>query len=204
MQITTAPQSTIDAYLAELRKRLRSLPDAQVADIVEEIRSHLLDTTASGGDEAALDGALRQLGSPAALAAGYLTDNLLARGRGRSRPWTILHAISRWATLSLGGFLAFMVCAIGYAFGISFFLVALLKPFYSKAGLWLIGPDTYSLALGVTDASRSGHELLGWTIIPIGLALGGGTILLTTNFAWWCIGRFRQPRPTMTSGIAVS
>jgi uncharacterized membrane protein len=206
MQVTAAPQTRIDDYLAELRKRLRSLPDDQIADIVEEIRSHLLDTAASGGQmtEAGIDGTLRQLGPPAALAASYLTDNLLARGRGRSWPWTILHAIFRWATLSVKGFLVFMVCTMGYAFGVSFFLVALLKPFYRNAGLWLIGPDTYSLVLGVTNASRSGHELLGWTIIPIGLALGGGTILLTTHFAWWCIGRFRQTRPTMRSGINVS
>ena len=43
----------------------------------------------------------------------------------------------------------------------------------------------------MTDKWPQGHELLGWKLIPIGLALGGGTILLTTHFALWCI----QPLP---------
>jgi hypothetical protein len=199
MPMTATPQTRINDYLQELRHRLRSLPEEQIVDIVEEIRSHLLDTTAPM-TEASLDVALCQLGPPSALAASYLTDDLLARTRGRSWPWTVLQAISRWATLSMKGFFVFMVCTLGYSFGVSFFLVALLKPFYRNAGLWLIGPDTYSLALGVTDASRNGHELLGWTIIPIGLALGGGTIMLTTYFAFGCLRRFRQTRSTMKSG----
>jgi|SRR5882672_942914 len=202
MPVTSAPQKRIDDYLGELRKRLRSLHEEQIMDIVEEIRSHLLDTAAGGGamTEAGLDVAMRQLGPPSALAASYLTDNLLARARGNSMPWTILHVISRWATLSVKGFLVFMVCCVGYLFGASFFIVALVKPFYTRAGLWLIDQDTYSLALGLTDASPRGHELLGWTIIPIGLALGGGTIMLTTYFALWCMRRFRQTRSTMKSG----
>jgi hypothetical protein len=202
MPVTSAPQKRIDDYLGELRKRLRSLPEVQIVDIVEEIRSHLLDAGAGGGTmtEASLDVAMRQLGPPSALAASYLTDNLLARARGNSMPWTILHAIFRWATLSAQGFLVFMACSLSYMFGGSFFIVALVKPFYPNAGLWLIDQDNYSLALGATGASPRGHELLGWTIIPIGLALGGGTIMLTTHFALWCMRRFRQTRSTMKSG----
>lgn len=205
MIVTAAPQTRIDDYLAELRKRLHSLSEEQISDIVEEIRSHLLDTAASSvpirETEAGLDAALAQLGPPSALAASYLADNLIARRRG-SWPWTVLRAISRWATLSVKGFLVFVVCTMGYSFGISFFLVALVKPFLPKAGLWLIDQDTYSVVLGFTDASPRGHELLGWTIIPIGFALGGGTVMLTTHFALWCIRRFRENRPAMKSRVA--
>ena len=199
MPTITSQHTRIDAYLAELRTHLRSLPHEQVLDIVEEIRSHLRDTAEASGPmtETSLNAALNRLGPPSTLAATYITDNMLARAQSHRMPWTILRAMFQWATLSVKGFLVFFVCTIGYAFGASFFLAALAKPFNPKVGLWLINQDTYSLVLGMTDAAPRGHELLGWKLIPIGLALGGGTLMLTTYFALWCIRRFRQARPTM-------
>jgi hypothetical protein len=201
MLTTTTAQNTIDQYLADLRTHLRSLPREQVVDIVEEIRSHIRDI--AGGDaatEASIHAALSRLGVASELAASYVTDNLMSQAQHSRMPWSILRGIFHWATLSVKGFLVFMVCVIGYSFGGSFLLTALVKPLNHKAGLWLIGPDSYSLVLGMTDTWPQGRELLGWTIIPIGLSLGCGTILLTTHFALWCIRRFRQARPMSKFG----
>jgi hypothetical protein len=197
MPTVANPQTRIDQYLAELRAQLRWLPQEQVVDIVEEIHSHIRDTAAAGGamSEASINAALSRLGPPSALAASYFTDNLLARAQRTRMPWTVLRGIFYWATLSVKGVLVFIVCLVGYTFGASFFIAALAKPLNPKVGLWLVDHDTYSLALGMTDAWPQGRELLGWQIIPIGLALGGGTILLTTHFGLWCIQRFRQTRP---------
>jgi hypothetical protein len=197
MSTVAIPQTKIDQYLAELRAHLRWLPHEQVADIVEEIRSYIRDAAGAGDamTEASVNAALSRLGPASELAASYVTDSLLARAQHSRMPWTVLRGIFRWATLSVKGFLVFSVCLIGYAFGGSFFIAALAKPLNPKVGLWLVDRDTYSLALGMTDAIPRGHELLGWKLIPIGLALGGGTILLTTHFGLWCIRRFRQARP---------
>ena len=45
MTFSTESQKTIDAYLVGLRKQLRGPVDADVEDIVEEIRAHILDKT---------------------------------------------------------------------------------------------------------------------------------------------------------------
>jgi hypothetical protein len=197
MPSVATPQTKIDQYLAELSTQLRSLPHEQMVDIVEEIRSYIRDAVGEGGamTEASINAALSRLGPPPALAASYVTDNLLARAERNRMPWTVLRGIFRWATLSVKGFLVFIVCLVGYGFGASFFIAALAKPFNPKVGLWLVDQDTYSLVLGMTDAIPRGHELLGWKLVPIGLALGGGTILLTTHFGLWCIRRFRRARP---------
>jgi hypothetical protein len=196
MLTAATPQTRIDQYLAELRAHLGSLPREQATDIVEEIRSHIRDTAGAGLEmtEASINAALNRLGPASALAASYVTDNLLARAQSHRMPWTILRGIFQWATLSVKGFLVFFVCTIGYSFGASFFLAALAKPFNPRVGLWLIDQNTYSLMLGMTDAAPRGHELLGWTLIPIGLSLGGGTIMLTTYFALGCIRRYRESR----------
>ena len=191
-----SPQKLVDAYLADLRARLHGLSAEQATDIVEEIRSYIRDATAPEGvmTQEAVNAALQRLGTPQALAASYVTDNLLERAERHRMPWTILRAMFHWALLSVKGFLAFIVCAVGYAFGASFFIAALIKPFNPRAGLWLVGEDEYSLVLGVAKYPPRGHELLGWTLIPIGLALGGGTVLATTHFAKWCIRSFRKSR----------
>jgi len=192
----TSPQSVMEAYLAELRARLRTLPSEQVTDIVEEIRSHIRDTAGAGGamTEERVRAALGRLGPASALAGSYVTDNLLARAERHRMPWTILHAMFHWALLSVKGVFALVVCLVGYAFGASFVVAALVKPFNPKAGLWMIDGDTYSLALGLSKVPPQGHEVLGAWLIPIGIALGGGTIVATTFFAQWRIRRFRESR----------
>jgi uncharacterized membrane protein len=192
---TSSSQPDVDAYLTELRSRLGPLPAEQVNDIVEEIRSHIHDraTDANGRvTSAGIQAALNRLGPASALAATYVTDNLLTRAQRDRKPWTILHAAFRWAMLSVKGIGVFLVCVGGYALGASFLIAALVKPFNPKVGLWLIDHDTYSLVLGMTDAAPHGHELLGWRLVPLGLAIGGGTILLTTHFAQWFIRKFRE------------
>jgi len=202
---TSDSTAMIELYLRQVRSGLRNLPEPQVAEILQELRSHILERAQAGGapSEAATNAALHSLGRPAEVATLYVAENVMASAESSRTPWMVLRGVFHWATLSVKGFLVLLVCLFGYMFGASFFLAALLKPFNpTHVGLWLQTRDSFSLALGVTGAEAHGHELLGWYLIPVGCSIGGGTILLTTHFGLWCIRKFRQTRATLGLGPA--
>jgi len=192
-------QPRIEAYLAKLRGRLRGFNDAEVREVVDELRSHITDKLALSGPmtAAAVDSVLAALGTPEALASQYITDNLLARAEVSRSPVQILKSLFRWASLSVAGFLVLLGSLAGYFLGIVFMLCALLKPFHPRtAGLWIIpdGADdfTISVRLGFGNIP-AGREVLGWWIVPFGLVVGCGLVMLTTRFAVWCARRNRRP-----------
>lgn len=200
MTISADAQQKIDAYLKILGKRLRGLSEEDARDVVEEIRSHILEK-AGMADNINLDSVastLAALGSPEELASQYVTDDLIARAKVSRSPWLILQGLVRWASLSLAGFGVLMFSVFGYFLAGAIALCALLKPIHPhSAGLWVLPrPDdlTLSLRLGFSSPPVSGRELLGWWIIPLGLALAMGLVLLTFHFGLWSIRKFWRPR----------
>jgi Protein of unknown function (DUF1700) len=192
----------IDAYLSRLRARLRGINEQDVREIVEELRSHILDKASVGGEEVsagAVGATLAALGSPEELASEYMTDNLLARTEVSRSPLRILESLFRWASLSIAGFFAFLASVVGYSLGVSFILCALLKPVHPQTtGLWILPAraDDFliSVRLGFGTAPPGSRELLGWWIVPIGLVAGCGLVMLTTRFGLWCVRQYRKSR----------
>jgi hypothetical protein len=199
--VTTADdaQQRIEAYLSKLRGRLRGFNDAEVREVVDELRSHITDKLAMSRQitPATVDAALAALGTPEELASQYITENLLARAEVSRSPLQILKSLFRWASLSVAGFCVLLGSLTGYFLGIVFMLCALLKPFHPHtAGLWIIpdgaGDSEISVRLGF-GSIPAGRELLGWWIVPLGLIAGFGLVMLTTRFAVWCARRYRRP-----------
>ncbi|HKV80581.1 MAG TPA: DUF1700 domain-containing protein [Candidatus Sulfotelmatobacter sp.] len=193
-------QQKIDAYLNRLRERLRGLRAEERREIVEELRSHLVEKAAVGGMTAtAVDAALESLGKPEELAREYVTDELLARAEVSRSPLRILDSLFRWASLSIAGFFVLLGAITGYFLGVVFLLVAALKPFHPEtAGLWAsrdaAGDLSLSLHMGFGYAPVGGREVLGWWIVPIGLPLGCLLVILTTRFGVWCARLYRKSR----------
>jgi hypothetical protein len=201
MTITGDAQQRIEAYLGRLRGRLRGINQEEVREIVEELRSHIMDKAAASGEvtSAAVDAALAALGSAEELASQYLTDNLLARAEVSRSPLQILRSLFRWASLSVAGFFVLLGSLFGYFFGVVFILVAVLKPFHPHAaGLWLLpnstGDSEISFRMGFATAPAGAKDILGWWIIPIGWMAGGGLVMLTTQVAVWCVRQYRRSR----------
>jgi hypothetical protein len=198
---TDSPQQRVEAYLVKLRARLRGMNDDDVREIVQELRAHITDKAAASGEftSATVDSALGALGSPEELGSQYLTDALLSRAEITRSPVRILEGLFRWASLSIAGFFVMLGSVAGYFLGIVFVLCALLKPFHSQtAGLWTSRDSnndlSISIRLGFGNVPVNKQEVLGWWIVPIGLLVGCGLVMLTTRFALWCARRYRRSR----------
>lgn len=192
-------QNKIDSYLVKLRKGLRGMNAADADEILREMHSHITEKATVNGELSgtAVDTTLSGLGAPEVLAKEYMTDELLARMEASRSPVRMLDGLFRWASLSVAGFFVLLGSLTGYSFGLVCMLCAMLKPFHPQTGgLWSFldetGDTTISLRLGFEAAPHSGHELLGWWIVPIGLGVGFVCLLLTTSFARWCVRQFRR------------
>ena len=200
MTITASSQQKIDAYLSTLRRQLRGMNAEEVRDIVEEIRSHILDKAALATEENAsgtIDAALATLGSPEELASQYITDNLLARAEASRSPVRILKSLFRWGSLSVAGFFVLLGSLFGHFFGVVFMLVAVAKLFHPHtAGLWALPTDNgdfaLSFRLGFGGVPAGGRDLLGWWVVPIGWFGGGVLVMLTTHIAVWFVQQYRK------------
>jgi hypothetical protein len=192
-------QQKVEAYLGRLRQLLRGMNAEDAREIIDELRSHLMDRVAASGEatDAGVDAALAALGSPEELANEYLTHHLLARAEASRSPVRILESLFRWASLSVAGFFVLVSSVMGYFLGTVFLLVAALKPFHPQtAGLWLLrgsaGDPEISIRLGFGTVPATGRDVLGWWIVPIGLLAGCAVLMLTTRFALWCARQYRR------------
>jgi hypothetical protein len=178
MIISPVAQTKIEDYLNDFAVRLPPLSPEQTRDLVEEIRSHILEaaTTDPGCiTEASADAALARLGSPSELATGYvdvasspfLIEENERGPRFQPRESFFSQALQHVPTAAvvLATLLAYLAAGI-------LVLSALSKPFHpARVGLWKAGSDDFSLHLGLASsaAAPAGNEILGWSIIPLGL-----------------------------------
>jgi uncharacterized membrane protein len=199
MSMTNDSQQKIEAYLGRLRVRLRDISEPEVREIVEELRSHIVEKAATAGvvTVGGVDAALAALGSPEELASQFLTSNLMARAEVSRSPWQILKSLCRWASLSIAGFFVLLGTIIGYLVGLALMLVAAARLFHPHtAGLWSFpnsnGSVDVSFRLGFGGLPVGGRDLLGWWIVPVGWLAGGTLVMLTTQIAVWFVRQYRR------------
>lgn len=57
-------QTKIESYILKLKKNLRNLPQTEIDDVVNEIRSHIFDSLELDNSVSKLDAVLRKIGNP--------------------------------------------------------------------------------------------------------------------------------------------
>ena len=178
-------QQRIEQYLSDLRVALRTTPEPQHGEIVQEITAHIRDAAEEPG--ASVSAVLARLGPPQTLARQYGEGALLQTARRSLSPWLLLRAALRLATKGVLGVLVFCCAAAGYLTGAGMILSALAKPFFpSIIGLWR--PTPHSLAIGMLASNvQPMHEVLGWWYIPLALGIGAMLTLVTTLIIRACL-----------------
>lgn len=155
----------IDAYMSRLDDALGKLLPADREDILREIHTHIVESTAGAQDrDAAVDRVLRLLGTPDELAGRYTTENLLIRASRSFSPWLIVRTCWQWAKLGVKGTLAFVLALFGYALALGFTVSVFLKPFVPSLGWWS-GPEGFGII--VPEHPERMHELLGNYFVPV-------------------------------------
>jgi uncharacterized membrane protein len=200
MESSAIPQDKIARYLRELTTSLRALPSEQIHDIVEELRSHIVERLGPDSSPQHVAQILADLGNPVDLASLYLADDLRVRAVVSRSPLLIFRSLFRWATLSIAGFAALIFSLCGYFLSFAILCCAMFKTIHPQtAGLWQVSdpvnPYSFSLRLGFGVAPAGGTEVLGWWIVPLGLVAGFALFFLTAQLGLLCIRNFRHAVP---------
>ncbi|ABF42565.1 membrane protein [Candidatus Koribacter versatilis Ellin345] len=182
---------TSQEYLQSLRSYLKSLPAETREEILLEISSHIQDALSQPG--AALDAILARLGPPDRVAAAYRDNLLLRRARLSISPVVMARTVARLATKGIFGFVVFLCATVGYCVGGGFVLVALCKPIFpNHTGMWIGGPESFTMGVQFFPPAPPAHEALGNYIIPLALFLGCLLILVTTMVIRFVLRTSRQ------------
>lgn len=180
----------LETYLEQVERRLHVLPAEEVAEILKELRSHVLDRVEGVLTPRTVEAALEALGSPTEIARANVTERAAAAVDASSAPLKVLRALYRVATVSVLGLFTFLVSLFGYSLALGFLAVAVLKPIIPEhVGVWqtVTGDGTYDYSVGAVVMSAHSRELVGWWIIPISLALAVGLGYVTWRLGSWAV-----------------
>jgi hypothetical protein len=200
MTVDPAGQLKLAAYLRQVRHGLNGLPAAEAQEIVDELKSHVLDRAGVDLNAAAVETAIANLGPARELSGLYLAERMAERVEASRSPWLILKTVRRLAGLSIGAFFTFALSLVGYTFGVCLLLTAILKPFLpNNDGLWFKRTaDGFTLSFSITN-DPTGQELMGWWIIPFGLIAGALVLYLTWRFSLGAVRRLGRKRSEILS-----
>jgi uncharacterized membrane protein len=188
-------QGKIDAYLVQLRRSLGELPPEEVAEILQEIRGHILERAEASGEltDERLVEILKALGRPEEIAPLYHADAMMARARSSLSPRVVMRGVHRWSTVSAWGFALFVIGVVGYATGGALILAGLSKIFApSQIGAW-VGPHSFDIGVNNDPSAR---EVMGWWLVPFGVVCGSLLLIATTRALRWTLRFARIRKPT--------
>ena len=187
MKLSDTGESRVRGYLYVLDRSMRSTVSATLAaDAVREVESHIREriseSNGTPNERDALEAILARLGSPSTVARAYSLELLMEEAAVGGRFVAVVRSLFHVAASGLAGFATALLLFTGYAIGIAFCAVALLKPIFPQnVGLWTRAG--FPRSFGAQFPAPAGMELAGgYWVIPLSILAGLG-VLLVTHFA---------------------
>ena len=199
MRLTEPSEARIRGYLFVLKRSLPGwLPAATAGDALREVESHIRDRAeqveALPDERAALEDILDHLGAPSRVAAAYATEMAVDEALASGRILAIARALGRIAVSAVVGFFTFLALFLGYGMGLSFLLMAVLKPI-SPENVGLIRVNGRFRSLGIDFGLPPGATVEGgYWIIPVCVVLGGLLLWVTHRSARRVLRRWQERR----------
>ena len=196
MTLSETGESRVRGYLFLLERTLRaSVSSALAVDAVREVESHVRERIAESpgmpNERDALEGILTRLGSPSTVARAYSLEMTMEEAAIGGRLVAVLRSLFHAAAMGVLAFFTAWLLFAGYAVGLGFFVVGVLKPIFpNNVGLWILeGFPT----LGARFPAPEGVEPMGgYAIIPICFAVGLAVLIFTHLAARRWISRLRE------------
>jgi uncharacterized membrane protein len=152
-----------ERFLKEVRRGLGPLQTDERDDVIEELRSHLIERAAQGQVDV-----LAGFEDPSTLAASFVEERALRGALSAGTPWAHARAILGSTGDSLLLLCALVPLVLGQLVAALVVLTATLKLFApSEFGVW-VGPGAFY----VGRATPLAHEVLGLWGFPVLLAVG--------------------------------
>jgi len=191
MMNTAACNPMIDDYFAELERKMSDLPETDRQEFTRELRAHVFDRLeqVAVATEADCRSVLQALGTPEEITRQYRLERIMTRSAWKVSPIAILRTTVRWALTGVQGFSVFMVALVGYLIALSFYLSALLKPFFPLNVGFYVGDHGMTIA---TWPAPGGAPLLDDYFIPICIIVGYLLTLGTTLLIRFVLRRIRS------------
>jgi len=185
MELSERGESRVRGYLYVLERSLKTfLPAADAVDAAREVESHIRERIAESpstpDEKSAIERVLEELGSPLKVARAYSLELSAEEAVATGRLAPIARSLVQFAALGVTGFLGALAIFVGYAMGLGFLAIAVLKPIFpDNVGLFIAdGWPTFGAQFPAEGAGPYG----GYAIIPISIAIGLG-ILIGTHVA---------------------
>jgi len=178
----------LETWLRDVRKGLSGLPRPEIEETLQELRSHVLDRLGSG--DAGLDDVLASLGNPREVARLNLQARAAAPDNDRN---TVVSRLQAMARLGWGGARVFLASAVGYGLALYCLVLATAKIVApARYGLWRLADPRgdLSVSLGRYAPHAGAHDMLGFWLVPIGVAVGALSAWLTYRFDRRALNRF--------------